>query len=715
MLLKRCIDLPIVKQEHQITLPSSSFCSSRKRLRGQEFLLMSIKAFHRACRLAVECTGDPSVQENAFTAPNCRTDDTLEKYTYFLLDTCDIMCIPIITKHCEGIVSPAVMQIFFSVLNSQYVLVPRMMDQLSTKLASSSFFRLTLQLKAKFCTGDRNVCLNESCSEFLWRLCMSLLSKMKVAVWFEDDLGQVQAILQRSIPYLNCYLSDCATLLCEDPGACSAGNGDLRSIQYSLLILLYLAHLNHDMLIQEDAIFPAVCNLLCSINEHGEKIFTFALKAALYLLSVSQDKSTNMDWVSLSNICKLLGSVPNFLSVYTHHPQVLRFLFHYSALTEKFGLHVLEQWLDWPTENTGGYGCSYSLPLLESESEQMELHQPVISLVETNSTALLVLMEIICSGEARLSHRALLLLSSYLQNNQSHDLSVFEIMRPKLLQFLQQFIIENETEALEGNEHLPLILQLLCMVQLSSLSVKEEDDTDFKLLYHVCNLTGKVKKSETKILQPAFNYLYCSLHLAIPCYKNKVVSVLLSNISLLNLIEALSEHCYLAHTLQETPEVSLLCSTWLLLRSLLQSLLSNIPEIQQVITLDLDKLLALITFRRKTSSLLLACSLHLLQTLLDLELSSPLIKIKQSAQTQSFLQDSDASLYPLCSSRTLHLLVALQNLFLQKEEIVQYASLSCLESLLGYLQRKSNKTCTMIIIILFYQIIWCFPKNIHNT
>ncbi|KAM4652023.1 meiosis inhibitor protein 1 [Discoglossus pictus] len=45
-------------------------------------------------RLALECQSDPSVRENAFTAPNLTSENALESFSSFLLKICDNLCIP---------------------------------------------------------------------------------------------------------------------------------------------------------------------------------------------------------------------------------------------------------------------------------------------------------------------------------------------------------------------------------------------------------------------------------------------------------------------------------------------------------------------------------------------------------------------------------------------------------------------------------------------
>ncbi|XP_023618023.1 meiosis inhibitor protein 1 [Myotis lucifugus] len=58
-------------------------------------------------------------------------------------------------RHLEQATHPALMEVFLSILHSLFVIVPHMKEKFSKKLAASSFIRLTLELKARFCSGLR--------------------------------------------------------------------------------------------------------------------------------------------------------------------------------------------------------------------------------------------------------------------------------------------------------------------------------------------------------------------------------------------------------------------------------------------------------------------------------------------------------------------------------------------------------------------------------
>ncbi|GAB0176731.1 coiled-coil domain-containing protein 134-like [Grus japonensis] len=109
---------------------------SRVPQRQGQFLLNTLESFRNACRLAVEFQSDPMAQENAFTAPNSKSKDTLSNFSEFLLRICDSLCIPMVMNYLERAVSPSVMEVFISTLNTLFTVVPNMRNKFSKKLAN---------------------------------------------------------------------------------------------------------------------------------------------------------------------------------------------------------------------------------------------------------------------------------------------------------------------------------------------------------------------------------------------------------------------------------------------------------------------------------------------------------------------------------------------------------------------------------------------------
>ncbi|XP_035255218.1 meiosis inhibitor protein 1-like isoform X3 [Anguilla anguilla] len=677
----RCTELPLPTATHRRAAGSLTGAEpSTQYSRAGAFLLQALVCFHAACRLAEQCAGEPELQENAFTAPDAASGDSLQSFCLYLLHCCDSVCIPTVTRHCERAASPAVLVQFFSVLSCQFCLVPSLMPLFSNKLASSGFFRLTLERKAAFCVGNRNAALNTACSDFLRRLCLSLLSQLDTNTSsHQQDCEELAGLLERCLPALCCRPSEWPSLLCEAPGPTEGEEGP-RATQYCLLILLYLALQHGDRLLPDPAVFSCVVALLRSVQEQGGRPPPpSVLRAALYLLSITQDHSPELDWASLNCIIAAVSTCPSFSSPFCPpHPALLHFVFRYPELADRFGPAVLELWLTHrpapEVPDPRGPDRSPDVPVL-------------LSLVEKNPATLLSLLGVMCSSDSRLAGHALGALRGFLLARPSCDPTLSKLLRPLLLQVLQRLAVEG-TEGQGVLGPVPLVLQLLCLIQSSVSALAEMDCTDFKLLHHVSNLAGKLKASNTESLLPALNYLYCSAGLCPPHCANRAVSVLLCNNGLMDQLQALLNLCPASSS-----SSSLLCCSRLLLSTLVHLQRVHSAQVHKCITLSLDNMIQLVCFRkRKMDSLSLASALRLLQAALDVDLQSPLLALTVSPSAQRPLLDTEAALHPLGSHGAQCLISALYGLLLEKQEFLLIGSVSCLRSLLVFLGRKSPDT-----------------------
>ncbi|NXT43786.1 MEI1 protein, partial [Pelecanoides urinatrix] len=216
------------------------------------------------------------------------------------------------------------------------------------------------------------------------------------------------------------------------------------------------------------------------------------------------------------------------------------------------------------------------------------------------------------------------------------------------------------------------------------------------LLFPVSNLCGKCRPRDTDLLQPSLNFLYWSLHQTTPCSQQRAVAVLLSNVSLLELLQKVLECTWLRSPPSEpaylSPEDALLCSGWLLVASLLLYQHRYSTEVHQTLSLDLTEVLNAVIFRKKKPVLLLVSIMQFLRAVLQQNFSSSLLVIVgQNTATQpqpSSLQD--AALHPLAMQQVFSLVVSLQNLLVHKDLLLSQAVVACLETLVEYLYVKNQ-------------------------
>ncbi|XP_016895773.1 meiosis inhibitor protein 1 isoform X1 [Cynoglossus semilaevis] len=697
---------------------------SKKAFRSEGFLLQALVCFQAACRLAEECASDPVLKENVFTAPvkTSQTEDSLESLCHCLLHCCDSVWIPTVTRMCERAANPHILQKFYSILASQFSLLPRLMPLFANKLSSSGFYRLTLEHKGLFCAASRNVELNASCCDFLQKLSMCLLPQSEApSESHQQDVEEIENLLLHNLPSLCCPLSDWPSLLYENPGPQLSEHSGPRSTQYCLVVILHLAFQQGDRLLPDQTVFSSVLWLLHSVQEQVSCVLPrCVLRSALYLLAVTQDNSPSLDRTPLNCINTALSSCQSFSSLYVHHPALLHFICRYPELAEKFGAAVLELWL---TKQTRAV-TDVAEPGGETKEDQTQHQKPdketvdLLNLIEKYPAVVITLLDMLFVRQPPLADRAYAVLELLLQGERKYELDLCAKVRPVLLKALRQFSLEMAGRALgerrpkETVNSLPLVLKLLCVTQATdpplTSSYSKMNELHFKLLYHVSNIAGRITSTNTESLLPALNYLYCGLSLCPEHCTDRAVSMLLSNSGLMDQLQTLlsssssssssSSAPYVSPSLQ--PPSSLLCCSHLLLSSLITLQHAHTAQVHRSIGWSLDTAVQrLLLQKRSTDNLLLASNLRLLQALLDVDLESGLVSVTTGPGLVGPrpLGFQDGALYPLGFRGAQCLTIALSGLLFQKHELLLRASVNCLSSLLGFLQRKSHITAKYVV------------------
>ncbi|NXR26316.1 MEII1 protein, partial [Cinclus mexicanus] len=691
--LKRCADLspPQSSKRHASQLANRNL--GRVPQRQGHFLLNTLESFRNACRLAVQFQGDFMAQENAFTAPNSVRKDTLSNFSEFLLRICDSLCIPMVMSYLERAVSPSVTEVFISTLNTLFTVVPSMRNKFSKKLAFSSFIRLTLELKARFCSVQSNPVLNHTCSSFLCSLCLNLYSATEKRRTSQEGKSgererwlQMSELLLKGLPQLNYTIAESLLLLSETPEPFFLDQS-LCSHQHCFILLLYFAYTFGDRFVPDAELFLAVRNFLLSAQDHGDCPPPHILRAALYLLAVCQDKGKALDVRSLSAIKRILDNLPDLSLVYVHCPLLLKFFLRYPELMGRFGHQVLQLWFSWEDcKQTEAEEADFGT------SSQLNTANPLLPILKSNSSILLILLDLVSSSSVEVAWKVLMTLRTFLERND--DVLVCDLLRSRFLQILQQQLVESSSATLQANRNLPVLLSLLFLVQLRSKGIRELDSTDLRLLHQVSNLCGKCRPRDTDLLQPSLNFLYWSLHQTTPCSQQRAVAVLLSNVSLLELLQKVLESTWLwsppSRPAYLSSEDALLCSGWLLVASLLLYQHRYNTEVHQTLYVDLAKVLNAVIFRNKKPILLLVSIMQFLRALLRQNFSSSLLVIvgQNTAPGATQPQPSslqDAALHPLAMQQVFSLVVSLQNLLVHKDLLFSQAVVACLETLVEYL------------------------------
>ncbi|XP_056379809.1 meiosis inhibitor protein 1-like [Hyla sarda] len=284
------------------------------------------------------------------------------------------------------------------------------------------------------------------------------------------------------------------------------------------------------------------------------------------------------------------------------------------------------------------------------------------------------------SGSAELAEKVLVILKTFLHGNNSFEIS--NLISNKLLQILQDTMIASDSQA---EKTLPSILTILCLLQQKSQPKIVLDGTYFKLFYNVNNISGKSSLRSENILQPALNFLYCSIHLTSTTCKVRATAVILSNTSLLELIEEIMEKTW--DTAQNEFSESLCCSAWLMTSALMIFQQCYNLQVHRTVQVDVNNLVEFISFKFKDTSFLLIVSiLQHLKALLKQKFSSPFIKLEHRNHPRPEPPDA---VWPLTTQSTRYLVAALQNLLVQKDTLLLQTTIDCFGSLLDFLHDKA--------------------------
>ncbi|XP_014838593.1 PREDICTED: meiosis inhibitor protein 1 isoform X1 [Poecilia mexicana] len=678
--------------------------SSSQTFRSKGFLLQALICFQAACRLAEECASEPALMKNPFTAPykHSGAQDSLESVCQCLLRCCDSVWIPAVLRTCDGPPSAQILESLYSILCSQFVLLPSLMPQFAKKLVSSGFYRLAVEHKALLCSGNRNPNLNPACCGFLQKLSMCLLFQSDPPCGSSHDFDEVETLLQCSLPALRCHLSDWPSLLCEYQ--------EPRAVQYCLVMMLYLALKQGDRLLPDQAVFSSVVVLLQSVQEQGDCVLPRSvLRSALYLLAVTQDRSPSLDGAHLNYVSKALSSCQSFASLYSHHPALLHFIWRYPELAQKYGALVLELWLAKKSQ-TGARQDTQSDVNTESQTQQQKQNQEpdwetseLLALMEKHPNVMLTLLDMVVGGQAPVAEHVLHVLKVLLLGQREFATDLCTSLRPALLQALQRISVDNvangpgQGHAAAAASSLPVVLKLLCLTQASdppSPSIYSNmEGVCFKLLYHVSSVAGMLKPTDTESLLPAFNFLQCCLRLSPAHSSDRAVSVLLSNRGLMDQLQTVvSSSSTPSPPPPSCAPLALLCCSHLLLSSLITLQRVHSTQVHKSIIWSLDTAVhRLFCQKRNTDNLLLVSYLRMLQALLDADLASPVVCLSTGPGLVGPrpLAPEDGALYPLGSTGAQCLLITLSGLLMQKHELLLRTSVNCLNSLLGFLKRKN--------------------------
>ncbi|XP_056384079.1 meiosis inhibitor protein 1-like [Hyla sarda] len=385
-MMERCSELSFTSPRRKSSRKQTKKDETKSISRQGQFLTNVLESFHNACRLALDCKDYRIAHCNAFTAPSSKSNNTLQTFSLYLINTCDNFCIPIVLKYYEWTAVPATMEIFFLMLTDMFAVVPNMKEIFAVKLASASIIRLAMEIKSTLCSVQRNFNVNNACSDFLCHLC-SIVWEVKSANETNSQ-KEVFDILKKSLIHIEGSVEGFISILLESPN----GQTDREVLickQQALLIIACVAYLMEDRFISETDLWWTVQSYLHSLQSHGDQVPPYVVRAVLYLLARSQDKCEALNVMSVNMICKMLENVPDIQVVYCHHPLFLKLFFNYPQLMEKYGCPIMKCWInqeDCNKDESKTSNATKHNPTVECTAK------PIISILHHSPTAILILL-----------------------------------------------------------------------------------------------------------------------------------------------------------------------------------------------------------------------------------------------------------------------------------------------------------------------------------
>ncbi|CAK7297211.1 Meiosis inhibitor protein 1 [Vulpes lagopus] len=682
-MLSRCADFSQTPLSRRPLGHASSRDSGKAILRRGKFLLSTLEGFRNACRLAVEFQSEPSAQENPFTAPSAKKEDTLEAFSEFLLSACDSLCIPMVMRHSEQATHPNLMEVFLSILHSLFIIVPHMKEKFSKKLGSFLIVHTT-NPGTEGQVLQQHSALNQVCSSFLYYMILNLLSTPeKTEPLSKEELSVVSTFLQHGLPHISSRNPESLAFLSDRQYM----EKTARQRQYCILLLFYLAYIHEDRFVSEAELFVAVQSFLLSLQDQGERPPLVVFRASIYLVSLCQDKDRALDEAVVSAIRKFLEDIPDLRLVYTHHPLLLKFFLSYPELMSRFGHRVLELWFSWeessyeelddvpsagqsplPASLAALFHMLRSSPSIllilllwtfpctfRSSVPKKPLLDPKTYICQRKASwkveRYLDLEDLIYSSSVDTAHKVLIVLRMFLRRNE--DVEVGGLIRGHFLLILQHLLVEHGASPSEASGNLPLLLSLLSLVQLKNTSEQELDSMAMKLLHQ-----GTLSANHEAGTEPGLLHNLCG-----PCFTkpSTAAAVLLSSTALIELLE---KTLALTWTKVDSPRTELLCSAWLLTASFSAQQHFGSLQVHQTLSVELDQVLKVLSFPKKKAALLSAAILCFLRTALQQSFSSAFVTLVPS-EAQPPLAPENTVLAPLGTSQVLSLVIGLQNLLVQ--------------------------------------------------
>ncbi|XP_078656203.1 meiosis inhibitor protein 1-like [Branchiostoma floridae x Branchiostoma belcheri] len=687
----------LVKTKAQSHMVANSYVS-----KVQNLLQEGLGVFRSACNLAVACKEDPLADESIFAAPagsqssdgSGRSFSTkVGSFVQFLFQQTDEVFIPLVMQNLPYITDRRVFVNIFSILNLHYQLIPDAMSALSRKLASSCFLRLSLEVKAKFCTGDSGDNLQQAVNLFVRKL-LSVLSMTTTEKEMPRSCVEEENFLAKELlpilAHINGEPQSLLTLLTEKSDLENTDRECLvHKVHKACLAILYYSCLYSDRMVDELSLHKA---LLVCIDQEPLSLFPlYTMKHLVFLLAISAPISDTsyLDTWSLP-LTQALTTIKEPLMLYTHHPDLLEWCFTSSELAGVIGPVFLEAWL-WNKRCVDRTMCETAI----YQTQEAENSEFLSKLLLRSSAASSCLMDLVVQGGGEVATQALDILQSIVSTTSAENPCFQTLLNYKLPNILLKLLASYKHKS---DHTVAVVLQLVCRVQAyEHTRATTTDNLNLKLVHQVVSVITKCAVSG-RVLLASLNYLTVFLLGTSARKDTRLLAILLSNDAVLMLLQdLLTGTMFSQDTVSEDQAVSLQSCALQLLGALVQLQAQFKVTCDYTVLVEIDLLVEMLTCDR--TPLQLYCAVWFLASMFGVSLQSPVVRMDLGVSSQHL---------------TLIFLL-LQNIMVLGEELLCCAVVNCMSGLLAYIQPRDQTLLDHLMNQPWNQLLLQTVTNMHNN
>lgn len=636
---------------------------------AEELLLSLFKVTRRALQFTDEYRSRTPSYESLL-AYQCRSspeDTTVNDMSKFLIQALDELCIPVIMVNFQAVENPEIFEIFYTVISNHISPEVSGSSVLGRKLIASSFLRLSLDVKAKFCQAEANKELSLQVSRLLRNLCLISCE--------DSEQEQIKELLDCKADGFPNSPSACLMFLTQSsvhPQSAEVTDTSLFNIQCLCIELLYISSICDDLFIPEDTLLTTLKRYLV-LHPNISCLPLITLKHLTHLYVICYKKLWGNPQFATSEMGNLpesqdvlsqrLSEAPVHLFEKIFIPDVsfLEWIFSCELLAIKYGQSTLMKWLKMDAE-------------IEDQAESsLASKQIFLRLLRCNRFCFRDLLALVTSTDHVIVSGVLQVLED-LFNKQNkveecQENPPFISLINCVTEAFHKLFLCHQTGSLESN-------CLSAMIKILTTILMRSEELDIKLIHHIVNMVT-TRQESPDVLLASFNFLNVLLTETRRRGQTSIATFLLSNKALCDTLQHLLDTLPDGPTKQSTHSTDVnLYSSALLLVAQLVKCQAELRIVSGYVFRAAKE--CLISLLNQSQSVLGVAALVLWKCIFNAKLG------RESCCFELSVGQSTAKLTSIDFQAVL---VYIQNCLVHESETVRQTAVSCLEGLLLFVQK----------------------------